>query len=86
MRFQIAKSNRLRVMSDKRLQRVFDELRLRFHMRLAARQGLVADEIWVRSRLGEMNDRSLARAITLRFGDASGLRSFLGRIWLWRWQ
>ncbi len=71
-------------MKDPRLERALRELRVRFHLRLAESQGLAADEAWIRSKLGEMSDSSLARKIGARFGHKSGLRALLRRIGLWR--
>ncbi len=53
-------------MTNLEIERALSELRLHFHLRLAARQGLKADATWVRNRLSDMDDNALADAISKR--------------------
>lgn len=70
-------------MTNLEIEHALSELRLHFHLRLAARQGLKADATWIRNRLSEMDDSALANAISKRAKRQSGFWGLLRRLGLW---
>ncbi len=70
-------------MTNLEIERALSELRLHFHLRLAARQGLKADATWIRNRLSDMDDNALADAIGKRANRQSRFWGLLRRLGLW---
>ncbi len=70
-------------MTNIEVERALSELRLHFHLSLATHQGIKADATWIRNRLSEMDDKTLAHAISKRANRQSGFWGLLRRLGIW---